>query len=364
MSKKPSVNENIVLCKAIKEKNLEQIKIILNRAKSLLEKPLCSSFTPLQYAVFLGCTEIVKYLLKIGASVDNGTQLILERINKENKNRILLELIKAGINVDRQISEDERTILMDAVWEGNFDLVKAIVEAGAYVNAISNDGSYALLNAADRGEQKIFNYLAPYTISELREEAEIALPKGLIYRKRSNDKLTEKFFLATTGDLKGVTKAINNGVNVNAFDSEGFTALYSAAIFHHPAIVNILLKAGANVNLGEESNGQTPLVGSAGDTYLIYPKPNCSVANIKSRQIKVIETLIKADANVNIQTTEGWNALKAAANANNTEVVKLLLSAGANVNVSDKRGDTALSRAKKVGNREIIQLLIEAGAKE
>lgn len=357
--------KKLLLCQAIEEKDFYQTKRILSKIEFSLEEQICASFTPLQYAVIRGCTQIVRYLLELGASVDNGTQLILERINKEKKKMILLELIKAGINVNEKILDGDTTILIDAVWEGDIDLVKTIVEAGADVNAILDDGNYALLSAADSGYQEIFDYLAPYTILELREEADQALQRGLIYRQRLNDQLTENFTAAAaTGDLQKVIDAITNKVNVNAFDSEGFTALYLAASNHHPSIVHTLLEAGANVELGREDDGETPLIGAASDTYLIYQKSGYSVDNIKVRQIEVIETLIQADANVNAQTTEGWNALEAAANANNTEIVKILLSAGANVNTKDKWGDTALSRAMRMGKTKIIQLLIEAGAKE
>ncbi|MEL4894299.1 ankyrin repeat domain-containing protein [Crocosphaera sp. Alani8] len=357
--------EKLLLFQAIKEKDFHKTKRILSKIEFSLEEQICDSFTPLQYAVIRGCTEIVAYLLEIGASVDNGTQLILERINKENKKIILLELIKAGINVNEKILDGDTTILINAVWEGDIDLVKTIVEAGADVNAILDDGNYALLSAADSACQEIFDYLAPYTTLELREEADQALQRGLIYRQRLNDQLTKNFTVAAAiGDLQGVIDAITNNVNVNAFDSEGFTSLYLAATNHHPSIVHTLLEAGANVEVGIEDDGETPLIGAASDTYLIYQKPGYSVDNIKVRQMEVVETLIKADANVNTKTTEGWNALAAAANASNTKIVKILLSAGADVNTKDEWGDTALSRAMRMGNTKIIKLLIEAGAKE
>ena len=363
--------ESIALHRAIKEGNIEEIRKIIKPTKIPLNRLHYNFITPfLRNAIERKQYEALSILLEeeqlSNICYEPLISLLLSCLeNSEHKNRVFIEFIEAGLNVNKTILSEEETFLIRAVGNGNFTLVKALVKAGADVNIVSNEGTHALLRAADLGYKEIFDYLVPHTNLELKQEAEIALPKGLIYRARLNDKLTENFTEASLeGDLERVIEALNNKVNVNAFDSDGCTALYLAAITHHPCIVHTLIEAGANVELGEESDGGTPLIASSSDTYLIYPRRGCSVFNIKIRQIEVIKTLIKANGNVNAKTNEGWNALEAAANANNTEVVKLLLSAGANVNARDKRGDTALSRAKRMGNTEIIQILKEAGAKE
>lgn len=364
MVEQQNVSQFSLLCKAIDENNIDKVKLLIKKGINLEQKEQ-GIFTPLMIAVARENLEIVRILLQAGALVKHDSQWLLERSKYKEKTEILLELLKAGIHINHKLIDSEgETILMKAVCDGNMPPVKALIKNGANVNIVSDNGYYALVHAAEQGYKEIFDYLLPYTVPELREEAEQALPRGLIYRQRLNDQLTENFTAAAAiGDLQGVINAINNKVNINAFDSEGFTALYLAAGNHHPSIVHTLLKAGANVELGREDDGETPLINSASDTYLIYQKPGYSVDTIKVRQIKVIETLIKAGANVNAKTTESWNALTAAANANNVEIAKILLSAGANINTRDKWGDTELNRATEMGNPEILQLLIEVGVK-
>lgn len=363
-SKKQQFSQFSLLCQAIDKNNIDQVKFLIKKGIDLEQKEQ-GIFTPLMIAVRRGNLEIVRILLQAGALVNQESQWLLERSKYKEKTEILLELVKAGIDINQKLIDSEgETILMKAVCDGNMPLVKALIENGANVNIVSDNGYYALVHAAEQGYQEIFDYLLPYTVLELREEAEQALRKGIIYRQRLNDKLTENFTeAAALNDLQGVINAINNKVNINAFDSEGFTALYLAAGNHHPSIVHTLLKAGANLELGREDDGETPLINSASDTYLIYPRRGYSLDTIQVRQLEVIKTLLKAGANVNAKTIEGWNALEAAANANNVKIVKILLSAGANVNTRDEWGDTALSRAMRTGNPEITQLLIKAGAK-
>ncbi|ACB50810.1 hypothetical protein cce_1460 [Crocosphaera subtropica ATCC 51142] len=363
-SKKQQFSQFSLLCQAIDENNIDQVKFFIKKGIDLEQKEQ-SIFTPLMIAVERGNLEIVRILLQAGALVNQESQWLLERSKYKEKTEILLELVKTGIDINQKLIDSEgETILMKAVCDGNMPLVKALIENGANVNIVSDNGYYALVHAAEQGYQDIFDYLLRYTVSELREEAEQALRKGIIYRQRLNDKLTENFTeVAALNDLQGVINAINNKVNINAFDSEGCTALYLAAGNHHPSIVHILLKVGANIELGREDDGETPLINSASDTYLIYPRRSYSIDTIQVKQLEVIKTLLKAGANVNAKTIEGWNALEAAANANNVEIVKILLSAGANVNTRDEWGDTVLSRAMRTGNTEIIQLLIKAGAK-
>lgn len=129
----------------------------------------------------------------------------------------------------------------------------------------------------------------------------------------------------------------------------------------HVSVVRALIEVGADVNLGTESYGETPLMASVHSVAMArYFGGN----EAETRQMKVVCLLIKAGADVNAKTTDGWTALMAAANVGSLEAIELLLAAGADVNSKHKNEDTALSRAKAAGHHEIVQLLREAGATE
>ena len=61
---------------------------------------------------------------------------------------------------------------------------------------------------------------------------------------------------------------------------------------------------------------------------------------------KIVELLIKAGANIDLQDSRGRTALYIASLIGHTGIVELLIKAGANIDLQDSRGRTAFDRAK------------------
>ena len=61
------------------------------------------------------------------------------------------------------------------------------------------------------------------------------------------------FRAAKTGDLEEVRRLLRAGVDVNARNEYGYTALIVAASYGHPAVVEVLLEKGANGHAKDES---------------------------------------------------------------------------------------------------------------
>ena len=78
----------------------------------------------------------------------------------------------------------------------------------------------------------------------------------------------------------------------------------------------------------------------------------------------VIELLVQAGADVNERTRDGTTPLHAAAGGNsNPAVIELLVRLGADVNALDKAGNTPLHYAARNNrNPEVIEALLDAGA--
>ena len=113
---------------------------------------------------------------------------------------------------------------------------------------------------------------------------------------------------AEVGDLTEVERLIVAGYPINRFDYLGRTPLHYAVAGEHLAIVDILLRAGANVNASDEQSvGNTPLGEYAG---------SCSFAMAKR--------LIDAGADA---TIPGWmqlTALNRAERRKDSEGAKIL----------------------------------------
>jgi len=64
--------------------------------------------------------------------------------------------------------------------------------------------------------------------------------------------------LIITNDIKGIKRFISEGEDVNLQDEWGWTALITATFCNDPAIVKLLLRAGAKLDL-QNNEGKTAL---------------------------------------------------------------------------------------------------------
>ena len=135
------------------------------------------------------------------------------------------------------------------------------------------------------------------------------------------------FNAAGDGDLSVVKNAIRNGADVDG--KGGFTSL----------------KAGADVN-AKSIKGNTAVIGV---TALM-------LAALKGH-VNVVEVLLKAGADVNHQDSYGNTALMWAAGNGHANVIHLLLRAGADGNAKNFNGKSALDSAAQRGHPEVVSLL-------
>ena len=151
---------------------------------------------------------------------------------------------------------------------------------------------------------------------------------------------------AMDGDAAAVRALLKQGVDVNAAQGDGMTALHWAARRGDVELTRMLLYAGANVRALTRLGGFTPLVmasdrGHAG----------------------VIDVLLNAGADPKAATSAGTTPLMFAAASGNTDAITLLLDKGADVNaVESVRGETALMFATASNRVEAMKVLIASGA--
>ena len=286
-------------------------------------------------------------------------QIIVDEIEEQDHLckpyiQVLSSLLESGeeFDINEKDYDEGETILIRITMTGRLDLVKALVEAGADVNAQSKDGGFALKYAAACGWLEIYDYLFPLTKPELRSYVELAgtLDKGLLYRQQRNDEnyyRVEAFRSAAVyGNVRAVSEAIASGIDVNAINPGGSTALYNACWHRKMSVVRILLEAGADPNLKPDDGiGNTPLMECLHD--------DC---------IETFRMLIKAGADVNGKNNQDITVLIMAVSCPNIEAVRLLLEGGADVNAQNCIGDTALYWAIPDSTEEIVEILLEADA--
>ena len=145
-------------------------------------------------------------------------------------------------------------------------------------------------------------------------------------------------------DWSTVRALVKTG-DVNVPQVDGMTALHWATYHDERAIVELLVRAGANVNAASRY-GVTPL------------SLACTNGNGA-----MVEMLLEARADANAPLPGGETPLMTAARTGTLAAVKALLAHGATVDSKDeRRGQTALMWAAAEGHASVAQALIDAGA--
>ena len=132
------------------------------------------------------------------------------------------------------------------------------------------------------------------------------------------------------------------GVNVNAKDSTGSTALMGAAWRGQTDAVRILLDKGADVNV-RNSRTETALLLAA-----------------KQGNTEIVRMLLDKNPDLNAKDDDGWTSLMWASWGGHEDTVKVLLNRGAAVRVKNNYSETAAMLAEKNNHPEILELLMNA----
>jgi len=145
-------------------------------------------------------------------------------------------------------------------------------------------------------------------------------------------------------DHKRIQALLKQGVDVNAAQVDGMTALLWAAYDDDTATAKLLTAAHADPNLANRY-GVKPL------------SLACTNGNTN-----LVELLLQAGADPNTTLPGGETALMTAARTGRVGPVKALLARKALVNSRERAGQTAIMWAASEGHAEVVQLLIDAGA--
>ena len=145
-------------------------------------------------------------------------------------------------------------------------------------------------------------------------------------------------------DRARVRTLLQGGVDVNAAQVDGTTALHWAAYHDDAETAGLLLRAGAHVNAVNR-----------------YGLPPLAVA-CSSGSGAVVTLLLAAGADANATMKSGETALMMAARSGSLEAVGALLARGARHDARERRGQTALMWAAAEGHAAVVRALIENGA--
>lgn len=188
---------------------------------------------------------------------------------------------------------------------------------------------------------------------------------------------------AEQGALQALKQALSPGVNINATNQMGRSAIILASLHQHYDCVAWLIEQGADINQQDNICLNPFLISCLTNDVqllrLVLPAgpdltrltrfggvgltPACEKGHLEV----VRELLSRTDINVNHTNFVGWTPLLEAIVLNDggerqQQIIALLLDHGADPNMTDKYGKTPLTLAKERGFGEIAARLIAAGA--
>jgi uncharacterized protein len=252
------------------------------------------------------------------------------------------------------------TDVADAARRGDSAAVRAALAKKADVNAAQIDGSTALHWAVELDDLDMADQL-------IRAGARVAA--------RTREGVTPLQLAATNGNAALIDRLLKAGADPNApLTASGDTALMIAARTGKPDAIRVLIEANASVNAKESWGGTTPLMWAVSEGHteaarlLIGAGADVNarshyVAAANGRGFEGRTPLAGATEAKPADFASGWlSPLMLAAREGDVAMARVLVGAGADVDAVAGDGKTALAMAIFNGNYDVASLLVDSKA--
>lgn len=202
-------------------------------------------WSALSMAVFLEMTNVVKFLIKMGADVNFLGRYALAplwvSINNQDIKLAKL-LIHENANIET-LNHQGLTPLMKAIELGSLDLCQLLIDNGANVNHVVD-------------EEKIDDLIDAICIHHGFKANDVA---SVFYYDPPHESLHPLHVAVKHGQLSIIKLLVDRGAKLDCQDMNDNTPLLVAVAYGHVATLEYLLNKGADPNVANRS-GQTPLM--------------------------------------------------------------------------------------------------------
>lgn len=237
----------------------------------------------------------------------------------------LLRVFKMDPNTQQR---ENWSILHKAVFIGDLEVVKILIDYGADLSVANLAGDTPLCLALDRGHVEV---------------GKVLIEKGTAVSAAPTIGWTPLHMASNKGYVDIVEMLLEKDADVSSTTKDNWTPLHMASSKGHFDIVKVLLEKGADISAANE-HGWTPL---------------CLASY--NGHVDMVKLLLKNAANVSAANKYGSTPLHVASNNGHVEVVHHLLGSRANPLLRDLDRDIALYTATSGENSlDVLRLLARA----
>ncbi len=239
--------------------------------------------------------------------------------------------------------------LIDLAAAGQSAQAIAMIDQGADVNAVSDNGTTALIWAVHRDDRPLIERLL-----KAKAGIKIANQYGA----------TPLMEAAAYGDVAVIEQLLKAGADPDTAGSDGATVLMTVAHTANVKAAEALLKYGAHVDAAEKLRGQTALHFAAAESQPAMVKVLLGhKADPNARTIILHDQKqVSAEPRVQWRAPGGLTPLLYAARQGCLECVQNLLKGGSDVNLSDPDGISPLLIATENFHFDTAVYLLKSGA--
>ncbi|XP_046545519.1 putative ankyrin repeat protein RF_0381 [Haliotis rubra] len=328
-------DQNNILHLASKEGHLEIVKYIHSLNIIDIESRGVHGKTPIMLAALFGQTGVFVFLVEMGAHLsllDDSAENILHLSCRGGDEKIVKYIIKLNVVDINSKQLGGKTAVSLAAASGNRAAFDNLVEMRADLLAVDVLGNSVLHLACQGGNMDIVKYAVKQNIVDINS--------------RRADGRTPASIAAVSGHSALFQYLVKVGADMSVVDVYGDNILHSSSAGGNMDIVKYVCKQNiVDINT-KAAFGETPA--SIAATY---------------GHLAVLEYLVKSGANLSAVNEDGDNILHLACQGGDLDTVKYVLNLNVvDINSKGIDGYTPLMLARELEDRDVFDLLIESGA--
>ncbi|CAO3671731.1 unnamed protein product [Umbelopsis ramanniana] len=288
--------------------------------------------TPIQLALLNGHVDIVDQLKLAGARVEKIGNITSDMLFKAS---LTGQVDRIRKTLDMYDSECDRMLHLNktlhrAVREGKTDAVSTIMNCGADIESLNEDGLSPLFLAGQY----------PNVISTLIHHG------ARIHARNKKDRHQSVLHhYASQGQMEGLILLLNCDSDIHIIDKDSKTILHYAAEIENYEVADMLLQLGVDINT-KDVRGETAL--------------HCAT---RCGYYETIDLLLQRGVDINTKNNEGENALHTAVENNMIEIAGILIDKGIDIDATNSTSEsTALHFAIEAKNTKLTEFLVKRHA--